>query len=127
MPDTKRGREEQARQRERRQQEREVQMARERGDEPEPPTEDDAGVDAESPTDAASAAGATCQRRGCDRPADFFVLERYLEETGHGAVEATAALCEVHTAEEAPTHLDDAYEGYVYRIESIPGTSTDGS
>ena len=29
-----------------------------------------------------------CHRRGCNEPATFVVLERYQEETGHGAVEA---------------------------------------
>ena len=111
MADTKRGREEQARHEERRQREREIEQARERADEPAPPTEDEAREDA---TDARS-----CHRRGCDRPASFVVLERYLEDTGHGPVEATAALCVEHTREESPTRLDDAYDDYVFRVEPL--------
>lgn len=61
-----------------------------------------------------------CHRRGCDDPAEFVVLERYQEETGQGAVEAKAALCQAHTAEESPTNLDDAYSDYVFRVDPIP-------
>jgi hypothetical protein len=60
-----------------------------------------------------------CHRRGCDEPARFLVLERYLEETGQGAVEAKAALCRGHTAEESPVNLEDAYENYIFRVEPI--------
>ncbi|WIV66716.1 hypothetical protein [Natrialbaceae archaeon AArc-T1-2] len=63
--------------------------------------------------------GKTCHRRNCDRPAQFVVLERYQEETGQGAVEAEAALCRDHTAEEHPTNLDGVYEGYVFRVEPL--------
>lgn len=61
-----------------------------------------------------------CHRRGCDEPAMFVVLERYQEETGHGAVEAEAALCQEHTAEENPTNLDGAYADYVFRVRPLP-------
>jgi hypothetical protein len=117
MADTKRGREEQARNAARRQREREVEQARQRRDEPEPSREragDETSED-ETPTH--------CHRRDCDEPATFLVLERYLEETGHGAVEARVALCRDHTAEESPTRLDDAYADYVFRIEPLPGTA----
>lgn len=113
MADTKRGREEQARHEERRQREREIEEARERADEPAPPTEDEAGEGVEGPS---------CHRRGCDRPASFVVLERYLEDTGHGPVEATATLCVEHTREESPTRLDDAYDDYVFRVEPLGTT-----
>lgn len=65
----------------------------------------------------------TCHRRGCDRPPAFLVLERYQEETGHGAVEARAYLCREHTAEEGPTNLDHVYEDYVFRVDPLPGTT----
>lgn len=116
MADTKRGREEQARNAARRQREREIQQARQRRDEPEPAPErvgDEAG-EGERPT--------RCHRRGCDEPAVFLVLERYLEETGHGPVEATAVLCRAHTAEEGPARLDDVYADYVFHIEPLPRT-----
>ncbi|MFP4529916.1 MAG: hypothetical protein ACLFNC_01340 [Halodesulfurarchaeum sp.] len=60
-----------------------------------------------------------CHRRGCTRTAAFRVLERYQEETGHGAVEAAAVLCREHTAEESPTNLDNSYPEYVFRIEVL--------
>jgi len=63
----------------------------------------------------------TCHRRGCDERAAFRVLERYQEETGHGAVEADALLCPEHTEEEGPTNLEHAYDGYVFSIEPLPG------
>jgi hypothetical protein len=122
MPDTKRGREEQARHRDRRQRERDIEQAREWStgsgavdDEPE-----------EGDTDTDNTDGAelrTCHRRGCDRPARFHVLERYLEDTGHGAVEATADLCREHAAEESPTRLEHAYENYVFRVEPLRGSA----
>jgi hypothetical protein len=126
MPDTKRGREEQARHEERRQREREIEEARERADEPRPQNEESAESTETAETTADDRDGEpTCHRRGCDRPAAFLVLERYLEDTGHGAVEATAELCREHTAEESPTRLDDAYSGYVFRVEPLPGTTDD--
>lgn len=66
----------------------------------------------------------TCHRRGCDEPATFVVLERYQEETGHGAVEAEAYLCREHTAEERPSNLDRAYAEYAFRIEPISESVT---
>jgi hypothetical protein len=120
MPDTKRGREEQARRADRRQREREVEEARDRADEPEPPREgEESGT--ETGTRDADREGRACHRRGCDRPAAFLVLERYLEETSRGAVEATAELCQEHTAEESPTRLEAAYPEYVFRVEPLPG------
>lgn len=68
-----------------------------------------------------------CHRRGCAEPAAFVVLERYQEETGHGAVEAVAALCRTHTAEEGPANLDGAYPDYVFRVEPLSeAASPDG-
>jgi hypothetical protein len=61
----------------------------------------------------------TCHRRGCTEPASFVVLERYQEETGHGAVEAEAFLCRDHTDEESPTNLEGVYADYVFRVEPI--------
>lgn len=61
-----------------------------------------------------------CHRRACNEPAAFLVFERYQEETGHGAVEAEAALCREHTVEESPTNLDSAYADYVFRVEPLP-------
>jgi hypothetical protein len=110
MPDTKEGRERQARSEERRQRERELREERERADEPEP-------RDETSPP--------PCHRRGCDEPAAFRVLERYQEETGHGAVEAEAFLCTTHTAEEGPTNLDSAYPDYVFLVEPYRPETTD--
>jgi hypothetical protein len=114
MADTKEGREKQARDADRRQREREIEQARERGDEAEPTAEDseEAGPTGEPPT---------CHRRGCEEPAAFLVLERYQEETGHGAVEAEAYLCPEHTGEESPTNLDRAYADYVFRVTPVPG------
>lgn len=63
-----------------------------------------------------------CHRRGCTDPATFVVLERYQEETGHGAVEAEAVLCQEHTAEESPTNLDGSYADYVFRVEPLEET-----
>lgn len=60
-----------------------------------------------------------CHRRDCDAPAEFQVLERYQEETGHGAVEAEANLCQIHTAQESPANLDGAYDEYVFRVQPL--------
>lgn len=60
-----------------------------------------------------------CHRRGCTEAATFVVLERYQEETGQGAVEATADLCREHTAEESPTNLDGSYADYVFRVDPL--------
>lgn len=119
MPDTKRGREEQAREEENRQRSREVEQARERADEPEP----SAGEAADEGEPGEEEWPPTCHRRGCDRPAAFRVLERYQEETGHGPVEAEAYLCREHTAEEGPTNLDGVYDDYVFLVEPLPGTA----
>jgi hypothetical protein len=109
MPDTKEGREKQAQNAERRQRERELSEARERADEAEPPKEDDEGA-------------RLCHRRGCNELPQFRVLERYQEETGHGAVEAEALLCRAHTREESPSNLDGAYPEYVFRVDPLPET-----
>lgn len=115
MADDKNARDKKADDAERRQRERELQEARDRADESEPPRveRDEAG---EYPSSR------TCRRRGCDEAATFVVLERYQEETGHGAVEAEAYLCREHTAEESPTNLDGVYEGYVFRVEPVAET-----
>jgi hypothetical protein len=60
-----------------------------------------------------------CHRRGCTKRATFVVLERYQEETGHGAVEAEAVLCQEHADEESPTNLDGSYADYVFRVEPL--------
>jgi len=112
MADDKDGREKQAHDAERRQREWELEEARERADEAEPPR---AGEDE---ADAAR----RCHRRGCDELATFVVLERYQEETGHGAVEAEAFLCREHTAEESPTNLDGVFADYVFRVDPLPET-----
>ena len=109
MADTKSGRDEQARDEARRRIERDISEARERGDEPEPV--------ADPPTE--------CHRRGCSEPAAFSVTERYQEETGAGAVEATAFLCADHTADEAPANLENAYEGYVFHVEPVADDADD--
>ncbi len=59
------------------------------------------------------------------RVASFTVVERYQEETGHGAVEATASLCRDHTAAESPANLDGVYAEYLFRVEPLPETSDD--
>lgn len=122
MADTKRSREEQARNEMDRQREREIEEARERADEAEPPriepdeadeTGHEAGDHPDSPRE--------CHRRGCNEQATFVVIERYEEDTGHGVVEAEAALCREHTAEESPSNLDGAYPDYVFRVQPVPG------
>ena len=120
MPDTKKGRDKQAREKENRQRERELQEARDRADEAEPPRpgKDDA-TEAGRERDESPDSARACHRRGCTDPAMFVVLERYQEETGQGAVEAEAFLCRAHTDEESPANLDSAYADYVFRIEPI--------
>lgn len=103
MADTKSGRDKQAHDEERRQVQRDILEAQERGDEADPT--------ADPPTE--------CHRRGCSEPVAFSVTERYQEETGAGAVEATAFLCAAHTAEESPMNVDDAFEGYVFHVEPV--------
>jgi hypothetical protein len=125
VPDTKDGREKKAANRERRQREREIDEARRRTDEAEPPDEaesDDADEIRRAETGRAgehSDPPSECHRRGCDEPPAFAVLERYQEETGHGAVEAEAFLCQEHTAEESPVNLDAAYPDYVFRVVPV--------
>jgi len=122
MADTKDGREEQARNADRRQREREIAEARARADEAEPPEAGEAEpvLDADEADERElSDASLQCHRRGCEELAAFVVLERYQEDTGHGAVEAEALLCRDHTAEEGPANLDGAYDGYVFRVDPI--------
>ena len=124
MADTKNSREKQADDEERRQREREVTEARTRADETEPPEEIVDGADeTQREADEGRNSPRRCHRRGCDEPATFAVVERYQEETGQGAVEATAVLCQEHADEESPTNLDAAYEDYVFRVEPLPPTS----
>ena len=121
MADTKEGRENQADDAERRQREREVAEALDRADEPDP-TADDQTDPGETRHERGEDQASTreCHRRGCTEPATFLVLERYQEETGHGAVESEAALCREHTAEESPTNLDGVYPEYLFRVVPIP-------
>ncbi|MFP8889174.1 hypothetical protein ACLI4U_05325 [Natrialbaceae archaeon A-CW2] len=72
--------------------------------------------------DGASDSLPECHRRGCTERATFVVLERYQEETGHGAVEAEAVLCQGHTDEESPANLDGSYAEYVFRVEPLQET-----
>jgi hypothetical protein len=123
MADNKKSRNKQARDEENRQRAWEVEQARERMDEAEPRDDrneaDESRYEKENDLDAPP----TCHRRGCDEPAKFVVLERYQEETGHGAVEAEASLCQKHTAEESPTNLDGVYVDYVFRVDPLPKTT----
>lgn len=121
MADTKRGRDKQARDAENRQRERDIDQALDRADEAEPPRDErDEAAEAHRDESERSDSSRECHRRGCNEPAAFVVLERYQEETGHGAVEAEAVLCREHTAEESPTNLDGTYPGYVFRVEPFP-------
>lgn len=120
MADTKEGREDQADNEQRRQRERDMAEARTRSDEAEPPADegdepDEAGREEDEYLDSTP----ECHRRGCDESATFVVLERYQEDTGHGAVEAEVVLCGEHAAEESPTNLDGVYEDYVFRVDPI--------
>jgi len=120
MADTKEGRENQADNAERRQRERELAEARDRADESDPTADDQTAPD-ETRREADDSPGPPreCHRRGCTKPPEFMVCERYQEETGHGAVESKAALCREHTAEESPTNLDGVYPDYVFRVDPI--------
>jgi len=69
----------------------------------------------------------TCDRRSCDERAAFHVLERYLEDTGKGPVEARTVLCRAHTDEESPVNLDAAYPEYVFRVEPISDAALDAT
>ena len=122
MPDTKRGREKQARDAENRQRKRELDEARARTDEAEPPLDERAEADESEREDERSDSPRECHRRGCDERAAFVVLERYQEETGKGAVEAEALLCREHTDEESPANLDGVYADYVFRVDPLPET-----
>lgn len=123
MGDTKKGRDKQARDAENRQREQELEEARDRADEAEPPRDDQVKADtAHRAKDESPDLPRECHRRGCDKAARFLVLERYQEETGHGAVEAEAILCQEHTTEEHPTNLDSVYADYVFRVEPISET-----
>lgn len=124
MADTKKGREKQARDAEKHQRAREIEQERDRSDEAEPPGDDQGEVDASLREETGDPGSPReCHRRDCTEPARFVVLERYLEETGHGAVEAEVFLCRSHTAEESPTNLDDAYSEYVFRVEPLLETA----
>lgn len=125
MADTKRSREEQARHEMERQREREIKEARDRADESEPPRdEQNEANETQHEGDEQPDPPRGCHRRGCNELATFVVIERYQEDTGHGAVEAEAALCREHTAEESPSNLDGAYPDYVFRVQPIPGADT---
>ena len=123
MADTKKGREKQARDADDRQRERDATEARDRADESEPPRDDRPDGD-ETPREGDEPADSPrpCHRRDCTEPAKFVVVERYQEETGHGAVEARAVLCRDHTAEESPVNLDGVYADYLFRVEPLPET-----
>lgn len=109
MGDTKEGREEQADTAEKRQRERELEEELTRSDEGAPPEEEGPAV---------------CHYRGCTELATYRVVERYQEETGHGAVTAEALVCEAHADDESPTNLDHAYPEYVFRVEPLPDAFT---
>lgn len=116
----KNDREKQADSEEQRQRERGITEARTRADEVEPSDDsEDVVDDPRREDDDDPNSSRRCHRRGCDKPATFEVLERYQEETGHGAVEATAVLCQEHTDEESPTNLDLAYKDYVFRVTPL--------
>ncbi len=121
MADDRSGRNEKALNDDRRQRERALAEELDRAEESEPLDQqpDDPSV---TPREGGSDPATTreCHRRGCAEPAAFVVLERYQEETGQGAVEAMAALCREHTAEERPTNLDGSYAEYVFRVTPIP-------
>ncbi|MFC5280089.1 hypothetical protein ACFPM1_15165 [Halorubrum rubrum] len=122
MADTKNDREKQASSEEQRQ--REITEAPVRAEEVEPSDDTEDVPDETRREDSGSPdSSRRCHRRGCDKPATFKVLERYQEETGHGAVEATAVLCQEHTDDESPTNLDLAYEDYVFRVTPLPSMS----
>lgn len=123
MADRKNDRDKQADSKEQRQRNRESTEVTTPVDEVEPPDGTEDVTDGTQQEDRGPDSSRRCHRRGCDNPATFEVLERYQEETGHGAVEATALLCQEHTDEESPTNLDHAYEDYVFRIRPLPSRS----
>mgnify|MGYP006926903683 CR=1 FL=1 len=83
---------------------------------------EDRADDEDRPEDGVTDSRPECHRRSCTERATFVVLERYQEETGHGAVEAEAVLCQAHANEESPTNLDASYPDYVFRVEPLEGT-----
>ncbi|WP_435158945.1 hypothetical protein [Haladaptatus sp. DFWS20] len=123
MADNKKSRNKQAHDEENRQRAWEVEQARERMDETEPRDDQNEADDSRYVREENSDSHPTCHRRGCDELAKFVVLERYQEETGHGAVEAEARLCQRHAAEESPTNLDGVYADYVFRVAPLTGTT----
>ena len=124
MADTKKGRDKKAHDAENRQRKRELEQERDRADEAEPlQNEQNEANEVHREGNASGDSSQECRRRGCTELPAFLVLERYQEETGHGAVEAEAALCEAHTAEESPTNLDGVYADYVFQVTPIPETS----
>ncbi|WP_423746608.1 hypothetical protein V5735_18950 [Haladaptatus sp. SPP-AMP-3] len=123
MADNKKSRNKQARDEENRQRAWEVEQARERMDETEPRDDQNEADESRDEREENSDSPPTCHRRGCDEPAKFVVLERYQEETGHGAVEAEARLCQRHAAEESPTNLDGVYADYVFRVDPLTETN----
>jgi hypothetical protein len=123
MADNKKSRNKQARDEENRQRAWEVEQARERMDETEPRDEQNEADESRYEGEENSDSPRKCHRRGCDESAKFVVLERYQEETGHGAVEAEANLCQRHTAEESPTNLDGVYADYVFRVDPLTETN----
>lgn len=125
MADTKRSREEQARDETDRQRERAIEEARDRADEAEPPpVEQNEDEETRQEADDQQDSPRACHRRGCNEVAAFVVTERYQEDTGHGVVEAEAALCREHTAEESPSNLDGAYADYEFRVQPVPDRVT---
>ncbi|WP_435157028.1 hypothetical protein [Haladaptatus sp. DFWS20] len=124
MADTKKGRDKQARDAENSQREWEVEQALERSNETEPAPDEPDVTEAQDEDSENSASPPACHRRDCNEPAAFVVLERYQEETGHGAVDAEAFLCRKHTAEESPTNLDGVYAEYVFRVEPLSEMDT---
>ncbi|MFH5845239.1 hypothetical protein [Haladaptatus sp. CMAA 1909] len=123
MADNKKSRNKQARDEENRQRAWEVKQARERMDETEPRDDRNETDESRYEGEEHSEPPPTCHRRGCDEPAKFVVLERYQEETGHGAVESAARLCQRHTAEESPANLDGVYADYVFRVDPLTETN----
>jgi hypothetical protein len=95
MPDTKDGRERQARDSDNRQRRREVVEAREREQEREPPQQ--------------------CQYEECQAAAAFEVLERYPAD--ENVVETMLWVCTDHAAMEGPTNLSG--ESYLFQITTI--------
>ncbi|WP_129113609.1 hypothetical protein [Halegenticoccus tardaugens] len=125
MADTKQSRDKKAHDKENRQRERELEEARDRLNETEPPRDHQEEPDETQSKETNSPdPPRTCHRRGCEEPATFVVLERYQEETGHGAVEAEALLCQEHTVEEHPVNLESSYADYVFRIKPLPETES---